>query len=277
MLLVALWPRWTATREWAALARRSRLPLNCASRWRKGFHRLSTRGVLYVAFGDRYVAEAVHSVVSLRRHCPGLPAILFTNRALAATPFDDVRVVEVDHSRAKVDLLGLSPFERTLYLDSDTRVVHDLRDVFHVLERFDVAMAHDFARKRRTMASVIAEYDAIPYAYSEFNGGVVLYGRTPGASRFLELWRERFHQFRDRTNGWDQPALRVAAWESGAHIMTLPPEFNVRSAAVRRRVAKSVSAGTNPGVMVPRVLHWHGLHAEKWWHRWSPKYSAWKY
>jgi hypothetical protein len=43
---------------------------------------------------------------------------------------------------------------------------------------------------------------------------------------------------------------------------------------VRRRVAKSVANGTNPGLMEPRVLHWHGLHDEKWWHRFSPKYRA---
>lgn len=230
-----------------------------------------------MAFGEKFVAEAIHSVRSLQQHSPALPAVLYTNAPIQGAPFDEVRVVEVGHFRAKVDLLGQSPFERTLYLDSDTRVVHDLRDVFDVLGKFDVAMAHDFARKRQTMASVIPEYAAIPYAFSEFNGGVILYGRTPGAVRFLESWRERFHQFKDRTRGWDQPALRVAAWESGARILTLPPEFNVRSAAVRRRVAKSVATGANPGVMVPRVLHWHGLHDEKWWHRYSPKYTACEY
>lgn len=238
---------------------------------------MPSRGVVYVAFGNRYVAEAVYSAHSLRRHCPGLSTVLFTDKPLAETPFDEVKVVEVGHIRAKVDLLAQSPFERTLYLDSDTRVVYDLSDVFDVLDRFDLALAHDFARKRQTMASRIPEYAAIPYAFSEFNGGVILYGRSPGATRFLELWRQRFHQYKDQTQGWDQASLRVAAWESGAQIMTLPPEFNVRSAAVRRRVGKSVAAGTNPGVMVPRVLHWHGLHEEKWWHRFSPKYRGFKY
>jgi hypothetical protein len=238
---------------------------------------LATRGVVYVAFGERFVAEAAYSARSLQQHCPGLPAVLFTDKPVTESPFDDVKLVEVGHIRAKVDLLAQSPFEQTLYIDSDTRVVRDLRDVFDVLGRFDLAMAHDFARKRSTMASRIPEYAAIPYAFSEFNGGVILYGRSPGATRFLELWRQRFHQYKEQTQGWDQASLRVAAWESGAQILTLPPEFNVRSEGVRRRVGKSVAAGTNPGVMVPRILHWHGLHEEKWWHRFSPKYRPFKY
>lgn len=234
---------------------------------------MGTRGVVYVAFGDRFVAEAVHSVDSLRRHCPGLPAVLFTDRPAHGAPFDEVRVVEVGHIRAKVDLLAQSPFDQSLYLDSDTRVVHDLRDVYEVLDRFDLAMCHDFARKRETMSRHIPEYAAIPYAFSEFNGGVILYGNSEAARRFLELWRQRFHQYREQTKGWDQASLRVAAWESRARILTLPPEFNVRSEAVRRRVAKQ----RLPGVMVPRVLHWHGLHDVKWWHRLSPKYRGFKY
>ena len=233
----------------------------------------ASRGVVYVAFGDRFVAEAVHSVRSLQQRCPGLPAVLFTDRPLPGAPFDEVRVAEVGHIRAKVDLLAQSPFDESLYLDSDTRVVYDLRDVFDVLDRCDVAMCHDFARKRQTMAQLVPEYAAIPYAFPEFNGGVILYSRSEAARRFLELWQQRFHQYREQTRGWDQVSLRVAAWESRARVLTLPPEFNVRSEAVKRRVAKQ----RMPGVMVPRVLHWHGLHDVKWWHRLSPKYRACKY
>ena len=84
---------------------------------------MGTRGVVYVAFGDRFVAEAVHSVRSLQAQCPGLPAILFTDRPLPGAPFEEVRVVEVGHIRAKVDLLAQSPFDESLYLDSDNPLI----------------------------------------------------------------------------------------------------------------------------------------------------------
>ena len=37
-------------------------------------------------------------------------------------------------------------FERTLFLDADTRVMAPLGDLFDVLKRFDCAMAHDVRR-----------------------------------------------------------------------------------------------------------------------------------
>lgn len=238
---------------------------------------MANRGVVYVAFGDYYVAEAIHSAESLRRHCPGLPAVLFTDRARPGSPFDEVRVAQIDHIRAKVDLLTESPFEESLYIDSDTRIVRDIRDVFDVLAKYDVAMTHDFGRKRLTMASRVPEYAEIPYAFGEFNGGVILYRRSEATLGFLGRWQELFHQYKDRTSGWDQATLRVAAWQSDARILVLPPEFNIRSEGVKRRVRKSVRNGSNPGCMEPRILHWHGLHDVKWWHRFSPKYRASRY
>ena len=218
-----------------------------------------TRGVLYIAFGDYCVAEAVHSAASVRAHNPRLATALFGDRDVPDGAFDVVRRIVPEHFRAKVDFLHESPFAQTLYLDSDTRVVGDVTDVFGLLGRFDVALAHDFARKRRRMSAVMPEYAAIPYAFPEMNGGVVLYEPQGPAAAFLRTWRERFHQYREVTNGWDQASLRVALWESGVRVATLPDEFNVRSAAVRRRVGK-MSRTTEPDLLHPRILHWHGLH-----------------
>ena len=65
---------------------------------------------------------------------------------------EDVNLIKVlikpQHIRSKVDFITSSPFKKTLYLDSDTVVVRDITDIFDSLDRFDVAVTHDYARKR---------------------------------------------------------------------------------------------------------------------------------
>ena len=47
-----------------------------------------------------------------------------------------------------MDFISQSPFKKTIYLDSDTLVVRNISDMFDVLDRFDVAVTNDYARKR---------------------------------------------------------------------------------------------------------------------------------
>jgi lipopolysaccharide biosynthesis glycosyltransferase len=237
-----------------------------------------SRGIIYIAFGERYVAEAIHSARSARRHSPLLPIVLFTDRATQDVSFAEVRVVPMTHMRAKVDYLINTPFEQTLYLDSDTQVVQDLSDMFGLLERFDVAMAHDFSRRRKDFAQRIPAYGAIPYAFPEMNSGVILYNRSAATQRLLQRWQELFYLHKDITRGWDQGTLRIALWESEVRLHTLPVEYNVRPQGVRNRVAKGARAGRDySNQMAPQILHWHGLHERKWWHRFSPKYTAYRF
>lgn len=240
----------------------------------------SDAGVVYIAFGDRYVDEAVASARSLRQHCPGLPAALMTDEAsvIPEGAFDLVQRHPVTHMRAKVDLLPASPFEHTLYLDSDTLVQRDIRDIFATLARFDVAMCHSFTRRRARWARQIPEYAAIPYAFSEFDGGVIAFRRSPAALAFLAEWKRLFECYRDITQGWDQASLRMAAWNSGVQICTLPVEFNVRAQAHRNRVDKLRRSGDDPEVMLPRIIHWHGVHnADALRRRFSAKYRPYRY
>ena len=60
--------------------------------------------------------------------------------------FDAVHPVPRVHPRAKIDCMPLSRFDRTLYLDSDTLALATFGDLFDLLERFDLALAHDMRR-----------------------------------------------------------------------------------------------------------------------------------
>lgn len=187
-----------------------------------------SRGVLYIATGAPFLEAARLAAESVRRTNPGLPIVLFGDKEALEKPhivraFDAVQPIANPHRRSKVDQLGATPFERTLYLDTDTRVYADLSGVFALLERFDVALTHAHARNRaRTNTPWRA---ALPAAFPQFNGGVIAYRATPPVLRFLDAWRDAFHAAGFRK---DQVTLRELLWQSDLRIATLPPEYNVR-------------------------------------------------
>jgi len=182
-------------------------------------------GVIYVATGADYVDLALQSLATLRASNPGLSADLFTDdtRASGLDLFDAVHSVPIVHPRAKLECMALTRFDRTLFLDADTLVVGDLGNVWDILDRFDLAMAHDV---RRASDLIREGLDATtPYAFPQLNSGVVLYRRSAAVADFLADWLSRFHSSGVTR---DQIVLKDALWQSDIRFYVLPPEFNLR-------------------------------------------------
>ncbi len=196
----------------------------------------SDRGVVYIALGQRFREEATASAQSLRRCCPQLPILLFSDDAAPGgdSPFDRTVTIAADFGDrpvgtepwsspgwlTRIDILATFPFSRTLLLDSDTEVVGDISGVLQTLDRFDLAVAHAPFRMRRQIA-------AIPDSFPEFNCGVIALRRSPASQAFLQCWRKLYLEQPDCWHH-DQHSFRQAAWQSEVRIATLPPEFNLR-------------------------------------------------
>jgi len=186
------------------------------------------QGVVYIATGAASVGAARASAASVRRTNPKLPVALFTNAESLEDPslrgaFDGIASVANPHRRSKVDCLSATPFERTLYLDADIRVYADLSEVFALLERFDIALAHAHSRNReRNTAPWRIE---LPGAFPQLNGGVIAYRASSSVLELLGGWRDAFHSAGFHK---DQVTLRELLWLSDLRIATLPPEYNVR-------------------------------------------------
>lgn len=180
-------------------------------------------GVLYVATGAAHVAAARRSAASVRATNPGLRIAIFCDTPDPGPEFDEVAEVAGAHVRSKVDYLPRTPFARTLYLDSDTRVLGDLGDLFRLLERFDLAAAHRVRDTDRVLRP--AGIPVIPAAFPEHNGGVLLYRSQPQMLAFLQSWAEAY-----RAGGKvaDQISLRATLWSSDIRLTVLPPRFNTR-------------------------------------------------
>lgn len=220
-------------------------------------------GIFYIAFGDKYVNEAVHSSKSVKEVSTIKTAILCDKIDEELKKyFDFINFIRPKHIRAKVDYLECTPFEYTLYLDSDTQVMEDISYLFDILKKYDIAFTHDFARKRYRWSQLIKEYDDIPDGFSELGGGVMLY-RKSKAIEFIQLWKYYFYKYYNITNGWDQASLRIAAWRSKSNLYILPIEFNVRSEQNRAKVdlVHKNEGGLHP--LRPRILHYHDLNNPK--------------
>lgn len=227
------------------------------------------RGVVFVATGARYIACAEAAAQSVRRHMPDVPIALFTDAGALGVPLSGVfsPVIELEsvHHRSKVDCLMNSPFEKTLFLDADIRVLEDVSDVFEVLERFDMAMAHAHARNRA--ATRAAWTRVLPDAYPQFNTGVIAVRRNPKTLALLQDWSKSYKEAGFRK---DQVTLRELLWGSDLRLATLPPEYNIRYPKNlwlwSRREAR------------PRICHFHRYSFEKrrdWLRHLAKRWVGW--
>jgi hypothetical protein len=191
---------------------------------------LSGNGVLYIATGKKYIEAAIASAKTVRKTCPDLPIAFFGDWqnygfkfASDPFPFHIVEEIAEPHRRSKVDYLSRTPFEFTLYLDTDTIVREDIREIFGVLDRFDIGVTH--AMRRNAAERLLDWRIPVPKAFPQFNSGVILYRSTPGVLAFMEEWSSHFHE---AGFAQDQMTYRELLWLSNLRITVLPPEYNVR-------------------------------------------------
>lgn len=183
-----------------------------------------TDGVLYVARGAGYLDLAMASARSLRAHTPGLAIDLFTDVPVpAGAPFDRVSPIPHHTSRDKIVCMAHSRFARTLFLDCDTLVVAPLGDLFDLLDRVELAVAHDV---RRTSALIQdGSVPGVPLAFPQFNTGVLLYRRSALMGQFLVDWAAHYTAL---GRGRDQVSFRDLIWLGALRYHVLPPEYNLR-------------------------------------------------
>ena len=215
-----------------------------------------TCGVLYITYGQKYVRAAMRSAKSVRKNNPAINIHLFVDNesmqvlglAQNSAPFTSIQVMDNPHRRSKVDMMGRSPFERTLYLDSDTSVAADITAMFGLLDRFDLAAVQAMHRNSSMQEEVWK--DKVPNAFPQFNTGVLLYKATPAVFKLFEDWGKAFAESGHRH---DQPTFRELVWASGLRVIALPPEYNVRYLKYRFIWSKSEA--------VPYIYHLKQYHS----------------
>ena len=160
-------------------------------------------GIIYVASqGIRFLCEAIGSAESVKRTLPAIPMTLFTDipalKGAFVDPFE--KIVSIDLSLikseakglswglglyAKVSSLTLSPYEKTLFLDSDTRVLsEDLSQLFDLLQDYSIAM----------VPCVESNSESCRLLGPMFNTGMIAYRKEAGVDLLLAEWKKLQYQ-----------------------------------------------------------------------------------
>ena len=213
------------------------------------------QGVLYIAFGDLFLKEMLLSAESVKKHCPNLHITAFSDKPVESRFIDRTQLIEVTHLRPKIDYIAHSPYDQTLFLDTDALIDHNIEDMFEILGKYDIGFAHDLARKRKKFTDTIPEYGSIPYSFSEVNTGVMVFQKNDRTRELFEYWKHYFYKYYHIVP-WDQPSFRISLWKSSAHAHVFPVEYNIRS-KINREKQRRFHHEYGEEHLKPRIYHMH--------------------
>jgi hypothetical protein len=189
------------------------------------------KGFLYVATGEKYIKEALDSAKTVKNNVGDVPITIVSDDHVDSEYIDDVIVDEqIGEHRGEAGYhFSKSPYNKTIYLDTDTIVGTDISDVFELLGEFDIAAAQAPARKARSVDRY--PFTDVPESFPEYHRGVVGYVKNNRVEEFFLDWLELFREHIDEgiINFHDQPAMRKALYESDLRIATLPPKYACRA------------------------------------------------
>jgi alpha-N-acetylglucosamine transferase len=184
-----------------------------------------SKGFLYVAFGKRYLQEVETSARSLKRFTK-LPVCVVTDDANFSSVYVDKIILTntVTDFVSKIIGLAKTPFEQTVFLDSDTFVCAPIDNLFHILELFDMCMCAE--RANHSYGFIDKNF---PLQYEnilpEYHTGVIVFKQNEAVKKLMKDWLKLHID-----NGFkaDMPSFREAFIlnAKAVSIAPLPFEYN---------------------------------------------------
>lgn len=194
-----------------------------------------TEGILYIATGEKAFEEGQTSAKRLKQRGVEYPIVCMTDQTTEQSVFDHIIIINdpLYNNGDKNHNIHRSPFDKTLYLDTDVDVIDPkaLTDIFKMLEKFDVVGRVDTGRRFELYQPPERHIDSIdvPNSFPMINGGVFAFRKNEAVGKLFEKWTESFNSYKDKIeNPQDQPALRDALYHSSVQFAPLPPEYNFR-------------------------------------------------
>jgi hypothetical protein len=186
-----------------------------------------TCGYLYIAIGEMFRYEAERSSKSLKRFTQFPTCLVTDDPNFQSKEFDQIIHVENIGRSFEVKITGmqLSPFDKTVYLDTDTFVCNPIDEVFEFLDYFDLATTlepkgHSVNFWKNYQPDYPIKLKGVLH---EFNTGVVGFNKSPAVVEFFSTWL-RIH--RELNMYADMPTFREAYLQARVKVGILPHEYN---------------------------------------------------
>ena len=185
-----------------------------------------------IAFGDAARREAGYALESLRQVHPELPVLVLGDREVKRSftmefKLDDM--TNVQRSRfIKTNLVALSPYKQTLYLDADCRILRSVMAGFKALDDgWDVVITPSSNQGADLFWHVGDEERGrtqveVAHQPVQLQGGVCWFRKSQRVRDLFAAWRDEWERWRDQ----DQAALVRALHRSPARVWLFGRAFN---------------------------------------------------
>lgn len=171
-------------------------------------------GFLLAADGPKYVNEALINARLLRKHSKFPIALAVSENNLEdidRSLFDEVIFIENSKKKKfafKILAMMQTPFEKTLYVDTDALVIQSVDHIFQALNRFEIGITIESTNHTVNEKVFPLKYhNVVP----EWNSGILLYRKTENVLSLFRLWLKNLNDGIVKfNNSADMPYLREA-------------------------------------------------------------------
>ena len=193
------------------------------------------KGYLYIASGEKYIKEAKRSVQSLRRVDDNAHATIVTDDQ--STYFGEGRCFDkriiVSEDNLYIPKKGFdlkvksmyqqSPYDKTIFIDSDTYFIKNCSYLFDLLKYHDVCIsrANNDDEYIRYKGSEIK-------GYGQYNTGVIVFRKNERNKKLFSDWVSRW-RMRRTVHSHDQMAFMEALLSNNVKTYILKNNWNART------------------------------------------------
>lgn len=165
------------------------------------------RGILYVAFGTEYDKQAAYSAVAARRFSK-LPICVLTNvrkhdqkwQQVSDVTFKHFAREDSDNRDIKTSMWKYSPFNKTMYTDTDTAIQSSkYEEAFDLLGFCDLAFPYhgtwNEGEKVTRLYRMAMDMFKVEKPLVVYQGGVCIFNKTEGTQKLFALWNQYWDKF----------------------------------------------------------------------------------